>query len=475
MEVENKEIHSEEVVVSNRWKIMFGHDVDSGSKFIDYLARRIWRVRGELIDTEHRDKKKVSTSYLKSLVEESGYFESKAEVKEVCNSIVELMSVTDDYIYQPVNYQTIEDGKQVFFNKYESPCLDEVIASPEELMLWDGYWVSLLPDEIERTRVLQWVAHVATKPEVQTGIAVLLHGSSTGTGKSTLGEVLTNLVGKQNATKPTNPVEALTGRFNGLLEGKVLFIVDELYEGGSFKVANGIKDKITEPRLTVERKGLEAHTIDNYCNFYATSNHLTPLWLDEKDRRWEVYAVEHDDDNTEQRKTAVKAFREWFELDRAYATKVIRGLLSNVDIAEYKPWVEGAMETEAKRKLISNSTSNKEDDFELHWNEHKCDDNLMVNASALFRKDWASVSSAQRTDILTKLGCQKLEKSGNVKVSGIQSRHWWVTPKGLEAGIETNMAGGEIRKLLEVKRPDVTNASYDAASDTLSVSTQMRY
>ena len=269
-------------------------------------------------------------------------------------------------------------------------------------------------------------------------------------------------------------MEALTGRFNGLLEGKVLFIVDELYAGGSFKVANGIKDKITEPRLTVERKGLEPHSIDNFCNFYGTSNHLTPLWLDVEDRRWEVYAVEHDEDNNEQRKKAVKAFREWFEENRGHATKVIRSLLNDVELGSYKP-KDGAMETEAKRKLIANSTSNKEDDFELHWNEYECDNDLMVNASALFRKDWASVSSSQRTDILTKLGCLKLEKSGNVKVNGVQSRHWWVTPKGLTAGIETSMAGGDIMKFLEANRPGVTSASYDARTDTLNVSTQMSY
>jgi hypothetical protein len=125
--------------------------------------------------------------------------------------------------------------------------------------------------------------------------------------------------------------------------------------------------------------------------------------------------------------------------------------------------------------LIASSTSNKEDDFELYWHEYKCDDDLMINASALFRKDWANVSSSQRTDILTKLGCQKLEKSGNVKVNGVQSRHWWVTPKGLSAGIETSMSGGVIMTLLEANRPDVTSASYDASSNTLRVNTQMAY
>lgn len=475
MEVENKEVHSEEILVSNRWTERFGNEIDSHSKFIGYLAKRIWRVRGELIDTEHRDKKKVSRNYLKSLVEESAYFESKAEVKEVCDSVVELMNVTDDYIYQPVNSQTIEQGKQVFFNQYEAPCADELVASHEERELWDAYWLSLLPNAKQKNRVLQWVAHIATKPETQTGIAVLLHGSSTGTGKSTLGEVLTSLVGKQNATKPTNPVESLTGRFNGLLEGKVLFIVDELYEGGSFKIANGIKDKITEPRLTVERKGLEAHTIDNYCNFYATSNNLTPLWLDEKDRRWEVYAVEHDEENMEQRKIAVKSFREWFEKNRAYATKVIRSLLRGVALEGYRPWVHGAMDTEAKQKLISNSVSNKEEDFELYWHENNHDYDFIVCAAALFRKDWANVARSQRTDILTKLGCQQLEKSGNVSINGKQSRNWWVTPQGLSAGLETTMTGGEIGQKLKNNRPGVVSAFYDTDSDTLKVSTQMKF
>jgi hypothetical protein len=464
-------------LASNRWTNMFGLDEVSKHSFVEYLGKRLWQVRGELIDTAHSDRRLASDKYVKSMISESKYWETKDEIKCVYDAVVDNARVADDYAYKPLNEQILSDVncEQVMFNTYKAPDTSETVPTDAELALWSRYWEHLLKDETERNRVQQWVASLAFQPEKRTGIAVLLHGLSTGTGKGTLGDIITALVGSSNAAKPMNAVQSLTGRFNAALEGKVLFIIDELYEGGNFKLANGIKGKITEPSLEVEPKNKELRKIDNYCNFFATSNHLTPLWLDDKDRRWEVYAVEYDEGAKEQHQKDVRAFRQWFDSDKVHATNVIRRLLKAVDISDYKPWAEGAMMTEAKLKLIASSTSNKEDDFELYWHEYKCDDDLMINASALFRKDWANVSSSQRTDILTKLGCQKLEKSGNVKVNGVQSRHWWVTPKGLSAGIETSMSGGVIMTLLEANRPDVTSASYDASSNTLRVNTQMAY
>jgi hypothetical protein len=464
-------------LASNRWTNMFGLDEVSKHSFVEYLGKRLWQVRGELIDTAHSDRRLASDKYVKSMISESKYWETKDEIKCVYDAVVDNARVADDYAYKPLNEQILSDVncEQVMFNTYKAPDTSETVPTDAELALWSRYWEHLLKDETERNRVQQWVASLAFQPEKRTGIAVLLHGLSTGTGKGTLGDIITALVGSSNAAKPMNAVQSLTGRFNAALEGKVLFIIDELYEGGNFKLANGIKGKITEPSLEVEPKNKELRKIDNYCNFFATSNHLTPLWLDDKDRRWEVYAVEYDEGAKEQHQKDVRAFRQWFDSCQVHAISVIRSILKTVDISNYKPWVEGAMATEAKRKLINNSVSSKQNDFELHWNHNQFDNDMVVNASSLFVDEWRKVTAGQRTEILTNLGCQKLESNGSVKIGNTQSRAWWITPKGLTVGMSIYMNGKEIGGILAEHRSDVTGTSYDDASETLTVSTRTQF
>jgi hypothetical protein len=464
-------------LASNRWMEIFGTEENSRYDFLDYQAKRFYFVRGHRVEISEGQREPATDKYLQRLIIESKYWEHKDEIKTACEYVDNKAVVADNYIYRPVAKQIIEnsDRTRVLFNTYESPKLIEKPATGDEIQLWGEFWKYLLKDGTERNRVQQWIANLAFKPEQRTGVAVLLHGKSTGTGKGTLGEILTELVGRSNTAKPENPAEALTNKFNAVLEGKVLIIVDELYAGGSFKLADGIKSKITEPSLEVEPKGKEMRKIDNYCNFFASSNDLTPLWLDGKDRRWEVYEVEYSDETEEQHKAATRAFRKWFETDREHAVAVIRSILKSVDLSDYKPWSTGAMETEAKRKLINNSVSSKQDDFELYWNQNSFNDGLVVNASMLFVNEWRSIPTGKRADILTNLGCQKLNSNTSVKIGKDQSRVWWITPKGLTCGIHIYMNGKEIGEVLEIHRSDVTVSSYDDASETLTVNTRTQF
>lgn len=473
----NAVVTNKEVLVTNRWAEMFGVEEKGRYDFIDYLGDRFWKVRGQRVEVSESDIKAASDKYLKSLIEESCYWVHKGEIQDVCVAVDDKSRVADDYTYKPVVHQTIKnaDGTRVLFNTYESPDTSETVPTEAELALWNGYWKHLLKDKTERNRVQQWVASLALQPEKRTGVAILLHGKSNGTGKGTLGDVITALVGRGNSVKPMNPVQALTGRFNATLEGKVLVVIDELYTEGNFKLANGIKGKITESSLEVEPKNQEMRKIDNYCNFYVTSNDMTPLWLDDKDRRWEVYGVEYDDDGKEQHEKAVRAFRHWFDSDKAHATSVIRCILKAVNISNYKPWVEGAMVTEAKRKLIASSVSSKQDDFEVYWHQQKFDNGMVVNASTLFVDEWRRVPSGQRSEILTSLGCRKLDSSDRVKIGDAQSRAWWLTPKGLSVGIKPYMNGRDIGEILKEHRCDVTGATYDDTSETLTVSTRTQF
>jgi hypothetical protein len=462
----------QEIEVSlNRWTEMFGTDVNGSRDFLNYLQSRFWEVRGRTVDTEDREFRNATPKYVSSLVRQSGYWE-KGECRDITKAVLEDIEVADDLGYKPVGDLVIshDEGRKVLLNRYKQPSKETVSPTDSEVVLWDNYWESLIPDDGERLRLMQWAAHVTRKPEVKTGIVILVHGATQGSGKSTLGEIVSELVGHTNTAKPTNPKEAITGRFNGEMEGKVLFVIDELYANENFAVSNAIKCKVTEPKLSIERKGVDSYTIDNYCNFYATSNHLTPVGLEKGDRRWEVYAVEHSEEDMDSRKKAVVDFRVWFESDRGHAAKVIRHLLSEIDLSEYNPEKSGAMHTEAKQRIIDGSVSSKGNDFENYWFEKKLDEQLIIQETDVFAGFEYSTKSTERTAFLLGLGCKKLDSNNSVKINGVQKRKWWVTPLGFEKGMQVNMDGGTLTKILSEHCADITQANFDDSSSCVELS-----
>jgi hypothetical protein len=455
----------------NRWTEMFGTDAKGTRDFLAYLKLRFWEVRGRTVDTEDREFRTVTPKYIASLVRQSDYWE-KAECKEVTKGLLDEIEVSDDLGYKPIPdlVLSFDEGRKVLLNRYIQPSQKTAEPSAIERSLWDDYWKGLIPDTCERHRLMQWAAHVVRKPEIRTGIVILLHGTTQGSGKSTLGEIVGELVGQSNTTKPTNPKESITGRFNGEMEGKVLFVIDELYANENFAVSNAIKCKVTEPKLSIERKNVDSFTVDNYCNFYATSNHLTPVGLEKGDRRWEVYAVEHTEEDTAVRTAAVRAFRAWFEADRLHACKVMRYMLNEVDLSNYEPHKTGAMDTAAKQRIIDGSVSAKGNDFEDYWFENKFDDQLIINATDVFKGFSNPTRATERTAFLVALGCKKLDAGNSVSVNGVQKRGWWITPKGFEAGMQVNMDGANLTKVLKEHCSDVTQAMFDASNRHIELS-----
>lgn len=455
----------------NRWTEMFGTDAKGSEEFFEYLKVRFWEVRGVTVDTEDREFRPVTPKYIASLIRQAAYWE-KAACKEVTKALLDEIEVADDLGYKPIPdlVLSFDEGRKVLLNKYVQPSQKTAEPSALERSLWDDYWTGLIPDASERHRLMQWAAHVVRNPEIRTGIVILLHGTTQGSGKSTLGEIVGELVGQANTTKPTNPKEAITGRFNGEMEGKVLFVIDELYAGETFAVSNAIKCKVTEPKLSIERKGIDSYTVDNYCNFYATSNHLTPVGLEKDDRRWEVYAVEHTEEDTAVRTAAVRAFRSWFETDRVHACTVMRHMLNEVDLSDYEPHKTGAIDTPAKQRIIAGSVSAKGNDFEDYWFENKFDDQLIISVTDVFKGFNTSTRATERTSFLVGLGCRKLEADNSVSVNGVQKRGWWITPQGFKAGMQVNMTGAELTRILKEHSPNITHASFNPAIKHIELS-----
>ncbi len=137
----------------------------------------------------------------------------------------------------------------------------------------------LIPDEKERRYVLRWIATLIAKPSVRMGYAVILSSEMHGTGKSTLASaILAPLVGEHNVSRPT-PAEVEKASFNSWMKDKRLAIIDEVYQGHSWKVYNLLKPYITEMRLRVNEKFMAEVEYPCWIHFFATSNEMLAVRL----------------------------------------------------------------------------------------------------------------------------------------------------------------------------------------------------
>jgi hypothetical protein len=111
-------------------------------------------------------------------------------------------------------------------------------------------------------------------------VAVCLHGEE-GTGKGAFWAYFSALFPREHTIQVTN-TRHLVGNFNALLSGRVLVFADEAFFAGDKTAIGALHGLITEPRLVIERKGIDPSDEDNCTHLIIASNH-----------KWIVHASKH--------------------------------------------------------------------------------------------------------------------------------------------------------------------------------------
>ena len=154
-------------------------------------------------------------------------------------------------------------------------------------------WLDLinrdLPREEEAYQALRWAATLIAKPEVRMLWAWLLMSKETGVGKTTIGETLGYQVGLDNFSAPSE--SEIEGNYNSWIAHKKLVLVNEIYAGNSYAMANKLKPLITDKMIRVTEKYEKAYAIDNYMQLISLSNDQRALKIAHEDRRWFVPEV----------------------------------------------------------------------------------------------------------------------------------------------------------------------------------------
>lgn len=205
----------------------------------------------------------------------------------------------------------------------------------------------LIPDEKEAKHLERWIATLVGKPEVRMIHGVLLISEQTGVGKTLLCEkVLAPLVGLHNCSFPSS--ETILEPYTTWSAQKRLAIVSEVYQGGSWKLAQRLKAFITDTKITYREMYRNPVSMDNFLHIIANSNATEPLKFDEKERRWFVPTL------TEERKSDAE-YEEFIQWLRSGGLSIIMDWAMN-----YKGHLTGsdkAPATTRKDEIIEASKS----------------------------------------------------------------------------------------------------------------------
>lgn len=136
--------------------------------------------------------------------------------------------------------------------------------------------------------LLGFMSHAVKRPEEKVRWMPILIGGQ-GSGKSTLCDIMGRLVGMHNYSAIA--AADMLGNWTALLENKLVVAIEEMRISHSTQtkaLANALKEKVTNDKVTVKRKYINEYQIDNVTRFIGLSNHLVPIEIEPSDRRYYV-------------------------------------------------------------------------------------------------------------------------------------------------------------------------------------------
>lgn len=144
--------------------------------------------------------------------------------------------------------------------------------------------------------IIQYMAQLIQTPEDKLKVAMVLIGGQ-GCGKGIYTTFLTKYVIGSHHTVVVNDINKLTGRFNSIGDNKILIILDECVNCSGRKYHSTfqkLKSLITDEANLIEKKGIDAISVTNYCNYIMVSNNFYPVKMESRNRRYLILRCNND-------------------------------------------------------------------------------------------------------------------------------------------------------------------------------------
>ena len=212
----------------------------------------------------------------------------------------------------------------------------------------------LIPDEVERNRFLDWLAHTEQQPGVLPHNHYLMIATQQGVGRNWLAAVLAH-VWSGHVAMDFDLKSSLANGFNGQLSRKLLAVVDVINEGGAgerWQHSEKLKSMVTASHRFINVKYGLQHTEKNCCRWLLFSNYETALPLTADDRRWNV--IRNPSEPKSDEGYYRRLYGKLYPVPDAKFIASVRQFLRARPIAGFNPGARAAMNM-AKEAVVANS------------------------------------------------------------------------------------------------------------------------
>jgi hypothetical protein len=144
--------------------------------------------------------------------------------------------------------------------------------------------------------VLKWLANIIQNPTRKTTVALILHSTKEGAGKTKFVEWFAHKVmGKLYFKKTSDPSNDLFGRFSTAINNRLLITLEEAKGQDIRPNMDKLKDMITSSEAKWELKGSgSVMNTKNYASFIFLTNNDNPVTISFSDRRFAGFNCDND-------------------------------------------------------------------------------------------------------------------------------------------------------------------------------------
>lgn len=196
-----------------------------------------------------------------------------------------LRKAVDKVSYLPGHERFCEDDGLFYFNQWKGWGVKPHKGSVKPFLELVDYLFEGAEKGVKEW-FLDWCAYPIQFPGTKLFSAVIVHGRSTGTGKTLLGYTLARIYG-QNFIK----IKSKDLYDTWWAENRQFVLGDEISGSDKRAEADMMKAMITQEEININIKYIPQFSIPDCVNYYLTSNHADALFLEDEDRRFFVHEV----------------------------------------------------------------------------------------------------------------------------------------------------------------------------------------
>lgn len=171
--------------------------------------------------------------------------------------------------FKPSVIKEPDDG--YYFNTWNGYAVEPIENS--ELLERIKFHIEIImcgSDQDQIDYFYNWIAYTFQNPDKPAGSACVVRGVE-GAGKGVIGHFIGSIWGSHGSH--ISSAKHLTGSFNGHLTDTCFLFADEAFYSGDKAGENRLKALITEPSITIERKGVDAISMPNCLKIFMATNH----------------------------------------------------------------------------------------------------------------------------------------------------------------------------------------------------------